>query len=373
MGTQVYLLAGTTAGLFVFRSDPARRRWERSGPYLQPAEVCCVLAHQRSTLRFWAAVVAANQGPALYLSVDLGQSWQQVAGPDGFNASASQPVRRLWHLAAAPAVQSELLYAGVEGSALLESWDGGRSWHEIPGLARAMRELAPDPALQEGWVHSLLIDPADPRRMWAGAQVAGVLRTDDGGVTWVPCITGLPAPAAWDLGPAAGYCVHKLALDPVNHDRLYLQHREGVFTSADAGRTWHRIDQGLPGRFGFPICVTRTGAVLVVPLESAERRVPPEGRLRVYCSRDGGTSWEPLGDMSAQPRLTAVLRDALVVDPLDPPGIYVGTTDGELFYSADGGSTWAQLPGHFPRVTALTVWVLHSSSTEATSLSRIEI
>jgi photosystem II stability/assembly factor-like uncharacterized protein len=368
MGTQVYLLAGTTAGLFVFRSDPARRRWERSGPYLQPAEVCCVLAHQRSTLRFWAAVVAANQGPALYLSVDLGQSWQQVAGPDGFNASASQPVRRLWHLAAAPAVQSELLYAGVEGSALLESWDGGRSWHEIPGLARAMRELAPDPALQEGWVHSLLIDPADPRRMWAGAQVAGVLRTDDGGVTWVPCITGLPAPAAWDLGPAAGYCVHKLALDPVNHDRLYLQHREGVFTSADAGRTWHRIDQGLPGRFGFPICVTRTGTVLVVPLEGAERRLPLQGRLMVYASQDGGVHWQPLGDCDRPARTASVLRDALATDPLDPPGIYLGTTMGELYASADGGTTWYLLSEHLPRITAVTTGLCDASFRQSPQL-----
>lgn len=354
MGTQVYLLTGTTAGLFVYWFDRARRRWERSGPYLQPAEVCCVLADQRGALRFWAAVVAEDQGPSLCLSEDLGQSWQRIAGPEEFNTSASQPVRRLWHLAAAPPLQSELLYAGVEGAALLESRDGGRSWHEIAGLARAMREVAPDSALREGWVHSLLIDPADPRRMWAGVQVAGVFRTDDGGATWVPCTTGLPAPAAWDLGPAAGYCVHKLALDPANHNSLYLQHREGVFTSADGGRTWHRIDQGLPGRFGFPICVTKTGTVLVVPLESAERRVPLQGRLVVYASQNGGMHWQPLGDCDRPARTASVLRDALATDPLDPPGIYLGTTMGELYASADGGTTWDLLSEHLPRITAVT-------------------
>lgn len=354
---QVYVVAGTVAGLFLFQSDQTRRRWQRSGPFLAPAEVCCVLADWRGKPRFWAGTFAADQGPALYVAEDLGQTWLRVAGAEELTAGASLPVRRLWHLAAGLPGQPELLYAGVEGAALLASRDGGRSWHEVDGLARAMRQVVPGSALSDGWVHSVVVDRARPQRMWAGVQVAGVYRTDDGGTTWVACNTGLPEPAAWNLGPAAGYCVHKLALDPMSPDRLYLQHREGVFASHDGGQSWRRIDQGLPGRFGFPICVTRTGAVLVVPLESAERRVPPQGRLRVFRSQDGGVQWQPLADCGRPPRTAGVLRDALAIDPLDPPGIYLGTTTGELYASADGGRTWDVLGEHLPRVTAVTVGV----------------
>ncbi len=390
MSAQVYLLAGTASGLFVFQSDQTRRRWQRSGPYLAPAEVCCVLCcvltdstnninnttdiadtanientvntanltvDKRGKVRFWAGILAADQGPALYVSEDLGRTWRHIVGAAELTAGTRQPLRRLWHLAAGPPGQLELLYAGVEGAALLASRDGGRSWHEVEGLARAMRQVAPVSALRDGWVHSVVIDPARPERMWAGVQVAGVYRTDDGGTTWMPCNAGLPEPAAWDLGPAAGYCVHKLALDSTRPGQLYLQHREGVFASHDGGWTWYRIDQGLPGRFGFPICVTRTGAVLVVPLESAERRVPPHGRLQIYSSQDGGVHWQPLGMCGKIPHHGGVLRDALAVDPLDPPGIYLGTTTGELYASTDGGQTWDLLSEHLPRITAVTAGV----------------
>jgi hypothetical protein len=195
--------------------------------------------------------------------------------------------------------------------------------------------------------------------MWVAAQVAGVFRTGDGGETWMPANAGLPQPEEGQSGPAAGYCVHKMVGDPRDPEALYLQHRDGVFASHDGAVTWRRIDQRLPRRFGFPICVTRAGELFVVPLESAAERFPPADRLRVYRSRNGGADWDPLGrGLPDGPQYAAVLRDALATDTLEPPGIYFGTTAGEVFASADAGERWQALPGHYARITAVATWVL---------------
>lgn len=206
-------------------------------------------------------------------------------------------------------------------------------------------------------LHTIVGDPADPLRMWVAISAAGVFRTVDGGATWHVCNTGLRAIATGMPEAEVCHCVHKMLLGP-DDKTLFMQYHGGVFTSRDGGDAWTSIEDGLPSNFGFPMCRTPGGDLFVVPLEADERRHVPAGRLRVWRSRDHGANWEPTDrGLPAEPQFVGVLRDAMAADEMDPPGVYFGTTMGELFCSSDGGESWRKLPGQLPRITAVKVWV----------------
>lgn len=95
-----------------------------------------------------------------------------------------------------------------------------------------------------------------------------------------------------------------------------------------------------------------------MPLEADTHRYAANGKLQAYRSQDHGQSWSPAGQsMPETPAYVGVLRDALVVDALEPAGVYFGTNMGELFYSTDAGDTWGQQPGLSPRITCVKSWV----------------
>jgi photosystem II stability/assembly factor-like uncharacterized protein len=139
--------------------------------------------------------------------------------------------------------------------------------------------------------------------------------------------------------------------DPEHPDRLYQQNHLGVFRSADAGDSWERCENGLPARFGFPIAMhPRDHSTLyLIPQESDQVRMFPDGQLTVYSSTDAGDSWHAIGPTDAG-NFAGVLRDGMTVDSLDPAGIYFGTSSGQLFGTANEGKTWKQLPGQYPRI-----------------------
>jgi len=125
-----------------------------------------------------------------------------------------------------------------------------------------------------------------------------------------------------------------------------------LFRSGDGGDSWERIEKGLPSRFGFPLVMDHaTKALYCFPLDSDEYRMPRGGKFRVYRSRNGGDSWEPVGQgLPDTPVYASVLRGAMAADQLDPCGIYVGTTAGAVYASSDRGDSWRALPGTLPRI-----------------------
>jgi hypothetical protein len=140
-----------------------------------------------------------------------------------------------------------------------------------------------------------------------------------------------------------------------------MQDHGGVNKSVDAGDTWFPIEEGLgkegDERFGFPIAVSKTGDLYLMPLKSSEDRTMREGRMILYRSTDRGASWQPVtGDFNATTQYVNVLRDGLTVDGLDPYGVYFGTSSGEVFYSLDRGESWSTIPGRFPRITTVRAW-----------------
>jgi hypothetical protein len=210
-------------------------------------------------------------------------------------------------------------------------------------------------------LHTILLDPSDPRRMYVAISAAGAFRTDDGGVTWRAINRGLRSQGIPDPDAEVGHCVHRLALHPARPGVLFMQKHWDVMRSDDAGDLWREVSGDLPTDFGFPIDVHahEPDTIYVVPITSDSHHFPPESKLRVYRSRTGGGEWEPLTrGLPQQDCYVNVLRDAMAVDRLEPCGIYFGTTGGQVYASADAGDNWAPIVRDLPAVLSVEVQTL---------------
>jgi photosystem II stability/assembly factor-like uncharacterized protein len=263
----------------------------------------------------------------------------------------------VWHFEPSPA-DPDTVYAGVEDAALFRSTDGGKEWHELAGL----REHGTGPHWQPGaggmCLHTILLHPTDPGAMVVAISAAGAFRTDDGGETWRPVNRGLHSEGIPDPEAEVGHCVHHLAMNPARPDVLFMQKHWDVMRSDDGGDSWREVSGNLPSDFGFPIEVHphEPDTVYVVPIKSDAEHYPPEGRLRVYRSRTGGGEWEELTEgLPQQHCYVNVLRDAMSVDSLEPAGLYVGTTGGQVYASSDAGDRWAPIVRDLPAVLSVEV------------------
>ena len=210
-------------------------------------------------------------------------------------------------------------------------------------------------------LHTILLDPTNPERIYIAISAAGAFRTDDGGQTWQPINRGLRSQYIPDPDAEVGHCVHRIALHPSRPDVLFMQKHWDVMRSDNAGDQWHEVSGNLPTDFGFPIDVHahEPETIYVVPITSDSLHYPPEGKLRVYRSRTGGNEWEPLTNGLPQENCYVnVLRDAMAVDTLDPCGVYFGTTGGQVYGSADGGDRWNAIVHDLPAVLSVDAQVL---------------
>ena len=207
-------------------------------------------------------------------------------------------------------------------------------------------------------LHTILLDPSNPQRMYVAISAAGAFRTDDGGATWKPINRGLKSQGIPDPDAEVGHCVHRIAMHRSRPGVLFMQKHWDVMRSDDAGDSWREVSGNLPTDFGFPIDVHahEPETIYVVPIKSDSHHFPPEGKLRVYRSRTGGDEWEPLTKgLPQQDCYVNVLRDAMAVDSLDPCGVYFGTTGGQVYASADGGDNWAPIVRDLPAVLSVEV------------------
>ena len=159
-----------------------------------------------------------------------------------------------------------------------------------------------------------------------------------------------------DKFPDFGHCIHKVVQHPARPERLFLQNHWGLYRSDDGGDSWRDIANGVPSDFGFAMVIHPhdPDTVYIVPIESDEFRCTPEGKLRVYRTRDAGDSWEALTrGLPQQDALETVLRDAMAADPLNPAGLYFGTRSGQLWGSADGGASWNLIRGGLPPIVCV--------------------
>ena len=347
----VRLMVGTGKGGFWVDSDD-RRAWKVSEPFFKGWKVTAGV--RLADGRFMAAVASDIYGPALHVSAD-GEKWEQLPSGPAYPDGGDRRLREIWTLRENRGV----IYAGVQDAGLFTSSDGGESWRGVS----ALNDHATRPAWMPGagglCCHALLFDDTNPDRMWCGISAVGVFRTDDGGATWVPKNAGVPAALEDEHHKGIGTCVHALAQDPDDPDRIFRQDHLGMFRSGNGAESWERNEDGLEAVFGFPVVIDRASKFLfAVPLEADQYRVPVGGALQVYRSSDGGDSWHSASaGLPAADSWGTVLRGAMAVDNLEPGGVYFGTTSGTLHASTDLGESWTNLPAILPRVLHVSAWV----------------
>lgn len=368
---KVRVLVGTRKGAFILTSDARRARWEISGPHFAGWEIYHMKGSPADPNRIYASQSTGWFGQLIQRSDDGGVTWQPVGNDFKYDGATTThqwydgtqhpwEFKRVWHLEPSP-TDPDTVYAGAEDAALFKSTDGGRSWHELSGLRSAKGPLW-QPGAGGMCLHTILLDPGDPNRIFTAISAAGAFRTDDGGKTWRPINRGLVS--SYELpDPTAevGHCVHSLAMHPARPGVLFMQKHWDVMRSDDAGEMWYEISGNLPSDFGFPIAVHahEPETIYVVPIKSDSEHFPPEGKLRVYRSRKGGGEWEALTDgLPQQDCYVNVLRDAMAVDALDPCGIYFGTTGGQVYASADSGDHWMPIVRDLPAVLSVEVQTL---------------
>ncbi|WP_346622364.1 exo-alpha-sialidase [Blastococcus montanus] len=347
------LAIGTRKGLWLARSDDARRTWTLEGPHLLAQEVAAVsIDTRRPAPRLLAGVQYGHWGPTVTWSDDLGSSWHETdSGAIRFPEDAGAALGRVWQLQPDIAGRPDVVWAGCEPQSLWRSTDGGCSFTLVRGLWDHPHRPDWAPGAGGGAVHTVLPDP-DTDRVTVAMSTGGVYVSDDGATGWAPRNRGISAVFMPEPAPEYGQCVHKVAVDAGDPHRMYAQNHFGVFRTDDGGGSWTSIAEGLPADFGFPVAASTStpGTAWVVPLVADMQRVPPDGRLRVHRTRDAGRSWNEVGAGLPDGAWTAVLRDAFCTDDHDPAGLYVGTRDGCVYASADEGDTFTLVARHLPDV-----------------------
>jgi hypothetical protein len=369
--TGVRVLVGTRKGAFVLTSDGARRSWDVRGPLFGGWEVFHVAGSPVDPDRLYASQAGGWFGQLVQRSDDGGRSWDPVGNDlvyDGVpgthqtydGTSVPWEFHKLWHLAPSLTDRDTVL-AGVEDAALFRSDDGGASWAELSGLRGHGSGSAWQPGAGGLCLHTIVQDPRAEDRITVAISAAGVFRTDDGGRSWKPRNVGLRSEGLPDEDAEVGHCVHKLAMHPTRPDTLFMQKHWDVMRSDDGGDSWREVSGDLPTDFGFAIGVHahEPETVYVVPITSDSEHYPPDGALRVFRSRTGGGAWEPLSRGLPQEHCYVdVLRDCLAVDALDPCGLYLGTTGGQVYASADEGDSWAPIVRDLPPVLSVEAQTL---------------
>jgi photosystem II stability/assembly factor-like uncharacterized protein len=276
-------------------------------------------------------------------ATDPNGAWEQTTGIE-FPEGEDWTLERIW--AIRPGEADDLLYAGVAPAALFSSTDGGLTWELNRALFNQPTRSSWQPGAGGLCLHSIATWPGDPSRLALGISAVGVWLSDDAGASWRHGNEGL-VPRYIPEEAREGtidLCVHNMHRAPLRPERLFMQFHGGVYRSDDAGASWTSIADGLPSDFGFPMTIDPADpdSAFVIPLVSDGDRVTVDGRVRVFGTRDGGSTWGALSDgLPQEDAYLTILRQAFDRDGSGAEmGLYFGATSGDVFGSADRGASW---------------------------------
>lgn len=342
MGT---LLIGTDKG--GYRLDGAGTTWEVTGTSFPGWRVTAW--GQAADGTYLAGTASGWFGPGVSRSTDL-EDWVQVEEGPAFPDDGPS-MEQIWSFTTAPGGR---VWCGTAEAGLFTSDDHGLTWAPVEGFNAHPTRPQWGPGAGGMCLHRSLVDGD---RVWAAASAIGVFRSDDGGQTFATKNDGVGMVEDPGTGarPEVGYCVHAMTADPDDPDRMWQQNHSGVYRSVDGGDSWTRIEEGLPGSFGFPIVRDHaSGALFLAPLEADRNRTPVDGDFAVWRSTDDGDSWHRSGTgWPDVPVYDSVLRGAMTGD--GEGTVALASTGGQVWVTADAGDTWTHLPHTFPRVNAVAL------------------
>lgn len=348
------ILVGTIKGAFLLtkggKTAAGEPVWSLSDPLFKGWSVGCACVGPDG--RYYVGTANFVYGATIQVSEDL-VNWRPVSkGPEypdheePGSKSVQPSLTNIWKIT----TDGTWLYAGVSDAGLFRSSDG-EIWEPLSGLNDHPTRNAWQPGFGGLCAHAILVDPTNRNRIWVGISAVGVFRSDDGGATWQAKNRGIPVIIEDEKHKEIGFCVHGLALDPFNPERIYRQDHLGMFVSDNAADSWVPFDDGLPANFGFPIEVDSQGRLYAFPQESDQYRMAPNGTLAVYTRSMDDSQW--IISNSGLPTSNAyvsVLRNAMCADRSHYGTVVFGTTNGSVHLTEDSGGSWINLPDLLPRI-----------------------
>jgi photosystem II stability/assembly factor-like uncharacterized protein len=352
---QTLLLVGTRKGCFLLESDADRRDWNVRGPFCEGWPVYHAVRDADSGT-IYAAAASEWHGAGVWRSHDNGETWQVSSEGLTYGDDNGLKLSKVSSLSAAHG----RVRVGAEACGIFESSDGGATFSLLSTLdGQPHRDLWNDPANQPPGhlgLSAILAHPEEASRFWAIVQGHGLFETTDGGTSWTPRNRGLRAD--WPLDdPEVGYCVHKVVLAP-DRQRMYQQNHCGMHRSDDAGQSWTEITEGLPSDFGFAAAAHPhdRDTFYVVPVDPGHGRVMHDGQAAVWRTRDAGSNWHRLDrGLPQRDAHIGVLREGMAIDAYDSPGLYFGTSTGQVFASPDEGESWSEIASYLPAISSVEV------------------
>ena len=295
-----------------------------------------------------------SRQPPAFPKVPEGQKGRSVDHTFWLTPStASEP--NVWYAGTSP----QGLFRSEDGGATWEGVTGFNDHPNITALIGGPQDGTPDgPKL-----HSVIVDPRDARHLYVGMSGGGVHETLDGGRSWEPMIKGMEVVEGFNLDPSnyAFHDPHCVRMCPSNPDRLYQQNHCGIYRIDRPSKEWTRIGRSMPkkvGDIGLPMVVhpRDDDTAWVFPMDGTMvwPRTSPGGFPSAYVTKNAGKTWRRL-DAGMPPRDAwwTVKRQAMAADTRDPVGIYFGTTSGEVWGSRDEGERWAPIARHLPEIYAV--------------------
>lgn len=369
-GGALVVLVATRKGAWLVHGDAARKDWRLDGPHFLGQIVNHLVLDPRDGRTLLAATSTGHLGPTLHRSSDLGRTWQEAARPPAFakvpDSQTGRTVKHTFWLTPGHASEPEVWYAGTSPQGLFRSEDGGNQWEPFGEINDDPQYRSWMGSEQDGTpdgpkLHSVTIDPRDPRHMYIGMSGGGVHESRNSGRSWTPLAKGLDVVEGFDPATMTFHDPHCIRICPSNPDRLYQQNHCGIYRIDRPSDEWVRIGRNMPrqvGDIGFPMVVhpRDDNVAWVFPMDGQTvwPRTSPEGKPAVYQTRDGGTTWDRLDHgLPDNQAWWTVKRQAMTADQHDPVGLYFGTTSGDLWMSRDEGRRWTNIARHLPEIYAL--------------------
>ncbi len=371
MPLQLYI--ATRKGIWIATANADRTSWSLSQPTFLGTQCHHVVLDPRDRKTLLAASRQWHLGPTVFRSDDGGATWKEAASPPRFptGEARGRAVDHVFWLTPSTADEPEVWYAGTSPKGLFRSEDGGRSWEPVAGFNDHPEQLKwiggdKDETPDGGKLHSIIVDPRDPKHLYLSMSGGGTFESTDRGADWRPLNSGV----AMDFAPPKddgteypyGHDPHCVILHPQRPDRLWMQNHCGIYRLDRPSDRWERVGKNMPseiGDVGFGVVShpRDPDTAWVFPMDGGGNwpRTPIDGKPAVYVTRDAGASWtrQDTGFPREQAWWT-VKRQAMCLDAGDPVGLYFGTTNGEIWASIDEGSSFRCIIPHLPHVYSVT-------------------